>query len=154
MTAVALLVHTVTVAVWHAPGAYAAALADPLVHAAEHATFLLTAAVLWWAALGTGRRSARGAGVLVLFLTTLPMNALGLMMTLARSPWYPEYVHGSALAAVRDQQLAGVVMWGFGGVAALVGAFALFVSWLDGLERANPSRLVDLPPASVGGGPS
>jgi cytochrome c oxidase assembly factor CtaG len=142
LTAVALVVHTATVGVWHVPVAYDAALSNVGIHAFEHLTFLFTAAVLWWAALGTGRRSRRGAGVLVLFLTTLPMNALGLMMTLSRSPWYPEYVHGSVAKAVQDQQLAGVVMWGFGGVAALVGAFALFVSWLEGLERATPGRLV------------
>jgi cytochrome c oxidase assembly factor CtaG len=86
---------------------------------------------------------ARGAGVLLLFVTTLPMNALGLLMTLARSPWYAAYVHhGAVRAALDDQALAGVVMWGFGGVAALVGAFALFVAWLDSMERTSPGRPV------------
>jgi putative membrane protein len=140
VTALALFVHTVTVAVWHLPSAYSAAVTNPAVHGMEHLTFVVSAAVLWWAALGTGRRSARGAGVVVLFVTTLPLNALGLLMTLARSPWYPHYVHGSVAQALEDQQVAGVVMWGFGGVAALVGAFALFVSWLDGLERSSPAR--------------
>jgi putative membrane protein len=85
----------------------------------------------------------------VLFVATLPATALGLMMTMARTPWYPTYVHGSVTHALDDQALAGVVMWGFGGVAALVGAFALFVSWLDGLERRAPARTLARPPEVV-----
>jgi putative membrane protein len=137
----ALLLHTAAVGLWHVPSWYGAALRNPLLHAFEHASFLFTAVFLWWAAIGAGRGLARGAGVLALFVTTLPMNALGVLMTLARTPWYSAYVHhASTAAALDDQALAGVVMWGFGGVAALVGAFALFVAWLDGMERANPSR--------------
>jgi putative membrane protein len=140
LVGLALVVHTATVALWHAPGPYEAAVRHPALHACEHFTFVATAAALWWAALGIGRRSRRGVGVLVLFVATLPATALGLMMTMARTPWYPTYVHGSITHALDDQSLAGVVMWGFGGVAALVGAFALFVSWLDGLERRAPAR--------------
>lgn len=153
LTAAALVAHTVTVAIWHVPAAYASALGNAGIHGLEHLSFLLTAVLLWWAALGNGRRLRRGTGVLVLFVTTLPMNGIGLLMTLARSPWYPAYVHGSSAHAVEDQQLAGVVMWGFGGVAALIGAFALFVSWLDGLERATPARPPDMrTPRPLGSG--
>ncbi len=136
----ALGVHVGAVAAWHLPGAYDAALNNQAIHALEHASFFFTALVLWWAALGAGRRSRRGGGVLVLFVATLPANALGLLMTIAATTWYPSYSHGSATAALQDQQLAGVVMWGFGGVATLVGAFALFVSWLQSLERMSPGQ--------------
>ncbi len=134
------MVHIGAVAAWHLPGAYDAALHNDAIHAAEHASFFFTALVLWWAALGAGRRSRRGGGVLVLFVATLPANALGLLMTIAATTWYPSYSHGAATAALQDQQLAGVVMWGFGGMATLVGAFALFVSWLQSLDRASPGR--------------
>ncbi len=103
-------------------------------------SFFFTALVLWWAALGAGRRSRRGGGVLVLFVATLPANALGLLMTIAATTWYPSYSRGSAAAVLQDQQLAGVVMWGFGGMATLIGAFALFVSWLQSLDRVSPGR--------------
>jgi putative membrane protein len=140
LTVLALGLHTAIVAAWHAPGPYEAAVRHPALHVLEHFTFVATAAALWWAALGVGRRSRRGVGVLVLFVATLPATAVGLMMTMARTPWYPTYVHGSVSAALDDQAMAGVVMWGFGGVAALVGAFALFVSWLDGLDHRAPAR--------------
>jgi putative membrane protein len=120
-TVAALVMHIGAVAAWHLPALY-------------------DALVLWWAALGAGRRSRRGGGVLVLFVATLPANALGLLMTLAATTWYPSYSHGSAAAALQDQQLAGVVMWGFGGMATLIGAFALFVSWLQSLDRVSPGR--------------
>ncbi len=138
-TVLALVVHIGAVAAWHLPAVYDAALRNDAIHAAEHASFFFTALVLWWAALGAGRRSRRGGGVLVLFVATLPANALGLMMTVAATAWYPSYSHGTA-GALQDQQLAGVVMWGFGGMATLVGVFALFVSWLQSLERMSPGR--------------
>ena len=50
------------VALWHLPGAYDAALHNNAVHAAEHACFFFTAAVLWWAALGAGRRRGAAPG--------------------------------------------------------------------------------------------
>ena len=50
------------------------------------------------------------------------------------------YLHGSLAASLQDQQVAGVVMWGFGGAAALVGGCALFISWLESLDRATPGR--------------
>jgi hypothetical protein len=31
-------------------------------------------------------------------------------------------------------------MWGFGGLAALVAAVALFAAWLAALERSTPGR--------------
>jgi cytochrome c oxidase assembly factor CtaG len=137
----AFVLHTSAVGIWHLPAAYGAALTNPLLHAIEHASFLLTAMFLWWAVLGAGRRLAGGAGVLVLFVVTLPMNALGLLMTLAHSPWYAAYTHHTSMqTALDDQAVAGVIMWGFGGVATLVGAFALFVAWLQGMERATPGR--------------
>lgn len=138
--ALALALHVAAVALWHLPGAYDAALRNDLVHVAEHASFFFTAVLLWWAALGAGRRSRRGGGVLVLFLATLPANALGLLMTIAATPWYPAYRGRSLADALQDQQLAGVVMWGFGGVVTLVGAFAAFVTWLQALERTSPGR--------------
>ncbi len=139
-TALALGLHVAAVAAWHLPGAYDAALKNDLLHLAEHGSFFVTALLLWWVALGAGRRSRRGGGVLVLFVATLPANALGLLMTIAATPWYPAYPGGSVAAALEDQQLAGVVMWGFGGMATLVGAFALFVSWLQALDRTDPGR--------------
>ena len=49
--------------------------------------------------------------------------AYGVGLTLAPASFYPAY-------SLADQQLAGVLMWAWGGAAATVGAVALFATWL------------------------
>jgi putative membrane protein len=106
---------------------YERALDHESVHALEHFSLLATA-VLFWEALC--RQRHRGASVLWLFVFTLPTTAFGFAMTMARRPWYPSYATNSAVAALHDQQLAGVIMWSVGGLATLVGAVAFYASWL------------------------
>jgi cytochrome c oxidase assembly factor CtaG len=83
--------------------------------------------------LGAGRRERRGLGVLGVFVASLPATALGVLMTMASTSWYASY--GTSAAAVRNQQVAGAVMWGFGGLALVVGAAALFAGWLAAMDR-------------------
>jgi putative membrane protein len=124
-----------TLAVWHAPPLYDAAVRDGNVHAIEHISFVATATLFWWMALGGGRRSHRGVGVIAVFITTLPATALGVLMALATTAWYAPY--GTGADAVRDQQIAGAVMWGFGGLATVVAAAGLFAGWLAAMDRAE-----------------
>jgi cytochrome c oxidase assembly factor CtaG len=56
-------------------------------------------------------------------------------MTLAATSWYSAY--GQGATAVRNQQVAGAVMWGFGGLALVVAAAALFAGWLAAMDRAD-----------------
>jgi cytochrome c oxidase assembly factor CtaG len=129
-----------TLLVWHIPSLYDRAVRDDRIHALEHVMLLATAFAFWWALqLGASRR--RGPAVLAIFITTLPLTVLGVGMTLAMTPWYPAYTQGSAVIAVVDQQLAGVIMWSFGGLAALIGAVALFASWLGSFETGARSSL-------------
>jgi cytochrome c oxidase assembly factor CtaG len=132
---VAFTLSTAALVLWHVPAAYDAAVRHPAVHVLEHSSFVLTATLFWWMALGATRRSRRGLGVLAVFAATLPATALGILMTLGRTPWYATYGHGAD--AVRDQQVAGALMWGFGGAALVVGAAALFASWLASMDRAE-----------------
>jgi len=131
-TAAAFVVANVTVAFWHLPGPYAAAVDHDGLHVLEHLSFVATATLFWWAVLGAGRPARRGFGVLALFAASLPATALGVLMTLATTSWYAPY--GTGARAVRDQQLAGVVMWGFGGAALVIAACMLFATWLRAME--------------------
>jgi cytochrome c oxidase assembly factor CtaG len=131
----ALVLSSSALILWHLPGPYDAAVRHPLVHAAEHLSFLATATLFWWMALGATRRSHRGAGVLAVFAATAPAAMLGIAMTLSRTPWYATY--GRTTAALHDQQVAGALMWGFGGAALVIGAAGLFASWLASMERAE-----------------
>ncbi len=134
-----VVVVTLATWVWHVPVLYQAALDQPALHAVEHACFLGSAMVFWEVVAGAGRRSRAGAGVVAVFVVILGANALGAGMTLAGHPWYPAYVRGSVVAAVEDQQLAGVLMWGVGGLVSVAAAAVLFASWVAAAERRAPS---------------
>ncbi|MEN3316038.1 MAG: hypothetical protein V7605_2272 [Acidimicrobiaceae bacterium] len=129
----ALVVESVVMAAWHLPVVYRAALHHEPLHGAEHASYLLTAMAFSWAvAAGAPRR--HGSAVALVFVAALPGSALGAALTLASRPWYAEY------PSLGDQQLAGVVMWAFAGVAYVLAAACLFGVWLRGLETETPAR--------------
>jgi putative membrane protein len=134
-----LVLSSVVMLAWHAPVLYEAAVRHEAVHALEHLSFLATATAFWWA-LGVGSPRPRGAAVPVVFVAALPGTALGAALTLASRPWYSNY------PSMADQQLAGVVMWGFAGLAYVLLAAVLFGVWLRGVERDTPAR----PPAVSG----
>jgi putative membrane protein len=132
-TAGALLVQSVVMLVWHAPVLYRAAVHHEALHVVEHASYLVTATAFAWA-VGLGSAHRHGAAVPLLFVAALPGTALGAALTLAGTPWYAEY------PSMADQQLAGVIMWGFAGLAYVLAAACLFGLWLVGLERETPAR--------------
>ena len=70
----------------------------------------------------------------MLFAAALPGSLLGAGLTLAGAPWCRDY------PSMSDQQLAGVIMWEFAGLAYVLAAACLFGLWLAGLERETPAR--------------
>jgi putative membrane protein len=115
---------------WHAPVLYQAALSNDAVHGLEHLTFVSVSMLQWWALAG-GHRARRGPAVLAVFIASFPATALGAAMLLAPRPWYADYIRTTVAAALSDQQVAGVVMWAFGGLIYVVGAAVLLYSWLN-----------------------
>jgi putative membrane protein len=109
----AATLHGLALWLWHAPGAFDAALETEWVHALEHASFFGTALLFWRALIGA--RSARAAAPALgwAFLTLVHSGLLGALITLAPRSLYPWY--GATmlwgLSAVEDQQLAGLLMW-------------------------------------------
>lgn len=141
---VAFGLHAVALWAWHLPGPYQATLTSDLVHSLQHASFILTALLFWWAILGArGGELARGRGVFYLFLTALQTGALGALLTFAPSLWYPAYARttgGWGLTPLEDQQLGGLIMWIPGSVAYLVASLALFAQWLGESRRGAARR--------------
>jgi cytochrome c oxidase assembly factor CtaG len=125
--AAAAVVQVVALLGWHAPVLFDAAVEHPLLHEVEHATLLLSAFALWDALV-----RQRGGAVVALFVASLPPMAYGVALSLARTPWYGPY------PSLPSQQLAGVVMWAYGGLAAVAGGVALGVEWLRAAERTAP----------------
>jgi putative membrane protein len=105
-----------TIAAWHVPAAYDYALAHPLVHQAEHLSFVAAGALVWMQLVDPARRHALSreqrleyaAGI---FLCGLVLSAV---LMLSAGPLYPAYAHQEirlfGWSALRDQQLAGGVM--------------------------------------------
>jgi putative membrane protein len=133
------LAHAVALWVWHLPALYDAALANAGVHALEHLSYVLTAALFWWG-MTAGRYGKMGYGVAVLyvFLTAVHSSILGALMTVAPGVWYPWYQAAAApwqINALEDQQLAGLLMWVPSGLIFIVLGLALLAAWLGESEK-------------------
>lgn len=140
----AWLLHAGTLWLWHAAVLYDAALASPVLHAAEHAMFLATALLFWRVVIGAAGpgRVAPGLGVLLLFGMTLQSVWLSVLLTFARQPWYDGYAATTGawgLTHLADQQLAGVIMWVPGGAVYIAAGLALLVTWIRSTEASRPA---------------
>jgi putative membrane protein len=126
---VALPIWAIDLYVWHIPFLYDAALHHNSIHALEHVLFFTCGGLMWSPVLETlpapawfGTGWKLGYIVLVRLLETV----LGNVYIWSNSAFYSVYRHVHPLwgiGAVRDQNLAGVVMMAEGGLVTL-GAFA------------------------------
>jgi putative membrane protein len=133
----AWLIHALVIWIWHVPYLFQATLHNDAVHALQHASFLGSALLFWWAIVHPRRRAALGLSVIYLFTTAVHTAVLGALMTFARAPWYPEYANGAAawgLTPLDDQQLAGLIMWIPAGLVYLVAALLIVRRWLRDSE--------------------
>jgi putative membrane protein len=136
---VAFIVHGVALWVWHIPVLFQATLESDLVHTLQHASFLGSALLFWWAII-YGKRgvASYGAGVLYLFVTSIHSGILGAFLTFTRRLWYPIYAPTAAewgLTPIEDQQLGGLIMWVPAGIVYIVAALFMFAAWINASER-------------------
>lgn len=136
---VVFLLHGLALWIWHIPALFEWALHSDAVHAVQHVSFVVTAALFWWGMVhGRYGRAGYGVGVLYVFLTALHSTVLGALLTVAPSAWYGSYETTAAhrrIDALADQQLAGLVMWVPSGVIFIVIGLALVAAWLGESER-------------------
>jgi putative membrane protein len=131
---VAWLIHAIALWVWHIPALFDATLHSEAIHTLQHLSFLLSALLFWWALIH-GRHGAMGYGaaVLYVFTTSVHSGALGALITIAGSVWYPSYAPLTAswgLTPLEDQQLGGLIMWIPAGLVYVIAGLALFAGWL------------------------
>jgi putative membrane protein len=136
---VAFIVHGLALWVWHIPFLFQATLESDLVHTLQHASFLGSALLFWWAIV-YGKRgvASYGAGVLYLFVTSIHSGVLGAFLTFTKRVWYPIYEPTTAqwgLSPLEDQQLGGLIMWVPAGVVYIVAALFMFAAWIKASER-------------------
>lgn len=119
-----------TVLAWHVPVLFDAADRTVPLHVAEHASFIVGSAALWWLA-GSGRRAPAPHAVLAIFVVSLAGTALGAAMTLSAAPWYAAYPN------VVEQQVAGALMWSVGGAATTACGLVALVRSLHATAAAT-----------------
>jgi putative membrane protein len=148
-----LLVWTLFAALlwsWHHPTLYQAALADPLVHDAQHLSFLAIACLFWRLCLDplSVRRLSAPAAIPYLFATSAHSAALGIFLALSPGPWYFAYADrtiAGGLTPLEDQQLAGLIMWMPACLIFPAASATLFASWLAGLPHVKRYRRRNMP---------
>jgi putative membrane protein len=139
---VAWTIHAIVLWSWHIPALFQATFESEFVHALQHASFLFSALLFWWALIH-GRRRALGFGlaVLYMFTTALHSGLLGALITFANRVWYPAYLDRTSpwgLTPLEDQQIGGLIMWIPAGLVYIVAGLALFAGWLrESEKRAN-----------------
>ena len=141
---VAWLVHAVALWVWHIPALFDATLHSETVHTFQHLSFLLSALLFWWALIhGPQGALGYGAAVLYLFTTSVHSGALGALITVAGSVWYPSYVGLTSswgLTPLEDQQLGGLIMWIPASLVYVIAGLALFAGWLREADLRSAKR--------------
>jgi putative membrane protein len=139
--------HALALWLWHTPRLYEAALHSEAIHAVEHLSFVVTAALFWWAMVhGRYGRMGYGIAVLYIFLTAIHSSVLGALMTVTPDVLYPDYIASGApwhVNAIEDQQLAGLLMWVPSGLVFIIFGLALFAAWLgESDKRVRLGRVV------------
>jgi putative membrane protein len=139
--AFAVVLYIAVIWAWHIPAAYDLALRHPVIHVAEHVSFLAAGSLYWWHLLSPIRARMRldGMGPVVYMASTkLFVGALGMGLAFAPSALYPYYVHHArvwGLSADDDQSIAGLIMAVEQSLVMGVALVVLFVRALAESER-------------------
>ena len=122
---VATCVQIAALWVWHVPRLFDAALREPSLHIAQHASFFVAALAFWTAIAAPHRRRDDLAQAILLFVTMLATGALGALLTFAQTPWYAPYADSTlsrSWTPLEEQQLGGLIMWIPGGLPYIAAA--------------------------------
>jgi putative membrane protein len=141
---VAWWIHAVALWAWHAPLLFQATIGNAWIHAAQHASFLGSALLFWWALFYANGESSYGTGVFYIFTTAVHTGILGALLTFSRTVWYPDYAATApawGLTAIEDQQIGGLIMWVPAGVVYMVAGLWLFALWLKHSDRRTAATL-------------
>lgn len=139
----ALALFTAVTWLWHVPGAYEAALREPWLHVAQHASFLGAALVFWYPVVRPDPARPRWSLWLLLpylLLADVQNTLLAAMFTFSDRVLYAHYElvpRLGGISALADQQGAGVLMWVPGSIAFLAPLLWIGVRLFLGLDSAD-----------------
>ncbi|MGH6612254.1 MAG: cytochrome c oxidase assembly protein, partial [Burkholderiaceae bacterium] len=129
--------HAAAIWVWHVPRLFDASVTNPWVHALQHASFLFSALVFWYALFAHQQRAMT---IVYLLTTAIHTGVLGALLTFAPAPLYSAYADTTGaygLTPLEDQQLGGLIMWVPAGFVLVFAGVVLFSRWLDVAARRS-----------------
>jgi putative membrane protein len=132
---VALALSGATLAVWHMPACFEAAMARQGLHILMHVSLLGTALLAWWPLCGPlpeWPQPAPPGQLAYLLVAMVAMTAVAAPVTVAENVLYPYYQAAPRawpLEPRLDQEVAGILMWMGGLVAYLIAGTLVFFRW-------------------------
>jgi putative membrane protein len=153
--AVCFVVFNLTIAVWHIPLFYNAAMDNHNIHIVEHLMFMAAAVMMWWpltSQLPELPRLSYPGQMLYSFLMTIPMSVVAVYITMADDILYPAYSSApriTALTPADDQLLGGLIMWIPGGIIFMIIMTVVFFRWAQRGEDDAASAQVDWKPKAA-----
>jgi putative membrane protein len=152
---VCFVTFNLTIAFWHIPMFYNAAMDNHNIHILEHLMFMASAVMMWWpltSQLPELPRLAYPGQMLYSFLMTLPMSIVAVYITMADDILYPAYSSAPRitwLTPADDQLLGGLIMWIPGGVIFMIIMTVVFFRWAKAGEDDTASAQVDWKPRAA-----
>jgi cytochrome c oxidase assembly factor CtaG len=139
----AIVLYVATMALWHVPAMYDAALEQPVVHVLEHVSFGLAGGLYWWHLLSPirARRRLGGMGPVVYMLATkVLVGLLGITLAFAPDAIYDFYERQPGywgLSPGTDQAVGGLIMALEQSIVMGVALVFLFVRALGESDRED-----------------
>ena len=139
----AIVLYVATMAIWHIPAMYDAALEQPVLHGLEHITFGVAGGLYWWHLLSPirARRRLGGLGPVVYMLATkVLVGLLGSVLAFAPDAIYDFYERQPGywgLSPGTDQSVGGLIMALEQSIVMGVALVFLFVGALNESERED-----------------
>jgi len=142
--AAGFVVSTAVLYLWHVPTMYDLALYDHTWHVVEHLSFMTAYVVMWFPAMSRAEALpplTPGRRMIYLFLLTIPMKALGAIITVSDWVLYSFYVDKPrvfGLDPLVDQRLGGLIMWLPGGLVFWVSiGYVFFTHYRSEIVRGR-----------------
>ncbi len=125
----------------HFSSVYELTLENDTVHNAEHLAYLTVSLLFWWPMVGRDPSPWNVSHPLRLVVMLLQMTQgafLGIAIMNAGAPLYAHYAELQLtwITPLADQQLAGALMWGAGGLGFLAAGLVIFFDWMHVEEQA------------------
>jgi cytochrome c oxidase assembly factor CtaG len=151
---VAWTIGIATLAVWHAPALFDAALNNEYIHILEHLCFMVSATIFWWPIFAPPPECRLSPLWAQLYLLGggLANSLLGIWLTFAPAGIYAPYLDpddslhlvqllrsGWGITPAVDQEVGGLLMWVGGGFVFIAVMVAAMVRWLGAVDTGATS---------------